>query len=239
MSTKENTLRLPVLMYHEIHTEKTDHYSIHLDKLIAQFNYLNNNGYTTIFVEELLDYQHNNTPLPSNPVLITFDDGYKTIATKLHPVLLQLKMKATVFLVPTFIHEKENANNRYLSIPEIKKLAEGHIEWGIHSYNHLNFKKITVEEATSDIQQCIHFFTLYDIPMVPAFAFPYGAFPKFNLFKRKRLFSSLQSIGIKLFFRIGNRMNYFTSKDILFQRIDITGDETTAIFEEYLKKGKR
>jgi len=233
-------MQLPVLMYHEIHIEEGAHYSIQVDKMIAQFNHLKNNGFTSISIKEFLDHTNNNKPLPEKPVLITFDDGYKTIATKLYPALVQLNMKATVFIVPSYTHEKENIGNQYLSIDEIKNISGDHIEWGLHSYNHANFKKLSVAAAVKDIEQCIQWFQFNNIAMTPAFAFPYGAYPKFDFFKRRRLFSSLHLLGVQLFLRIGNRMNYLRSKKaILLQRIDITGNESIEIFDGYLQAGKK
>lgn len=240
LSSQKKILQLPVLMYHEIHTEEGGHYSIQLDKMIAQFNHLKNNGFTTISIKEFLDHTNNNKPLPEKIVLITFDDGYKTIATKLYPVLIQLEMKATVFIVPSYTHKKENIGNQYLSINEIKNISGDYIEWGLHSYNHTNFKKLPVKDAVKDIEKCIQWFNLNNISIVPAFAFPYGAYPKFNIVKRRKLFLSLHSLGIQLFLRIGNRMNQLQSRKlVLLQRIDITGDESIEIFDQYLKVGKK
>jgi peptidoglycan/xylan/chitin deacetylase (PgdA/CDA1 family) len=239
-SSQQNKLRLPVLMYHEIHIENGGDYSIQFHQLAAQLEYLKDNGFTTISIKDYLNHTNNHTQLPPKPVLITFDDGYKTVATRLYPLLVQLKMKAAVFIVPSFTHKEDGANNKYLSIPEIKKISGDHIEWGLHSYDHFNFKKISVTAAIQDITRCIEWFRLYNIPMVEAFAFPYGGFPKFNILKRKRLFSGLHSLGVQLFLRIGNRMNYRPFKNkVLLQRIDITGTESMDTFGSYLEKGKR
>lgn len=233
-------MRLPILMYHDIHEDNNGPYSIHTDKLILQFDYLKNNGFTAISTQQLINFIDNSAPLPPKPVLITFDDGYKTIVTTLYPILLERTMKAVAFIVPSFINESNSANEKYLSIADIKKISGEYIEWGIHSYNHGSFKKQTVLESTEDIKMAIAWFNKNQISFTPSFAFPYGAYPKRSLIKKKHFFFELSVVGMKLFFRIGNRMNYLNKKNsILFQRIDITGDETIKTFEKYLRNGKR
>lgn len=40
--------------------------------------YLKEHGYTTIFLQELVDYVYSGAALPEKPVVITFDDGTST-----------------------------------------------------------------------------------------------------------------------------------------------------------------
>jgi peptidoglycan/xylan/chitin deacetylase (PgdA/CDA1 family) len=233
--------RLPILLYHDIYDDEIQTpFSIHYHKLSLQFYHLRNNGYTAITTKQLLDFMNFGFPLPEKSVLITFDDGYRSIATHLYPLLQQFDLKATAFIVPSFVQKKEDCANRYLSLSEMREIGEDYIEWGIHSYSHINYKTLTAQQLAFDIHLCNHWFELYKIPFVQALAFPFGAYPKYNFVKRKRFFLALKLSGIKLFFRIGNRINKLTGIDsVLMERIDIVGNETIQLFDGYLREGKR
>ncbi len=237
----EKMQRLPVLMYHDIHRgEPNGNFSIHWEALSLQLNYLCCHGYHTISVRQLLNYVQLGIALPEKPVLLTFDDGYKSVATCLYSLLQKYSMKATVFIVPGFVEEREQPENRYLSRAEIKGMPADLIEWGLHSYNHNNYKVLTPTELAYDITMCTEWFLSHGIPFAPALAFPYGAFPKHHRAKRKLFFGSIHAAGVKISFRIGNRMNYFPiSNEMMLQRMDITGNETLPAFGKLLKEGKK
>lgn len=60
---------------------------------------LQEHGYQTVSLEELIAFGENAAPLPENPVMITFDDGYESVYTLAYPILRELDMQAVVFPV--------------------------------------------------------------------------------------------------------------------------------------------
>jgi peptidoglycan/xylan/chitin deacetylase (PgdA/CDA1 family) len=232
---------LPVLCYHDIHEgDGEKDLSIAVNQFNLQLKHLKENGYNTISIKQLLDYWDDRTVLPPKPVLLTFDDGYKSMTTILYPLLQQFKMKATVFILPHYVYDKKNGFVNNLTLEQIKNTSPQWLEWGIHSYDHKNFKKLQPAEVKEDLIKCIDWFNINNIPFVKAFAFPFGAFQKNNLFKRIPFFKAVAAAGIKISFRLGNRINFLgNNKPAMLQRIDIKGNETLAQFEKYLSKGKK
>jgi len=233
--------RLPVLLYHDIdETGTMSHSSIHPYDLSRQFYYLKSNGFTTISVKQLIDYIDFGIPLPEKPVLLTFDDGHKSIRTILYPLLLQHKMKATAFLVPSLVNSINASGTNYLSVQEIKDICEDYLEWGIHSYDHSNYKKLTTLQVAQDIRLCIHWFQLYKITFSKALAFPFGAYPKYNRLTSGNFFLGLYLSGIKLSFGTGSGLNLLNKKRPVFlKRLEITGKEDMGVFASYLREGKK
>jgi peptidoglycan/xylan/chitin deacetylase (PgdA/CDA1 family) len=232
---------LPVLCYHDIHEgDGQKDLSIAISHFNVQLKYLKENGYNTISVMQLLCYWDNGTALPAKPVLLTFDDGYKSMYTLLYPLLQQYDMKATVFILPHYVYDEKNGFVNNLTLEQIKTTSPQWLEWGIHSYDHKNFKKLSPGEVTADLIKCQEWFTANNIPFVPAFAFPFGSFQKNNLFKRIPFFKAVKAAGIKISFRLGNRINFLSNnKPAMLQRIDIKGNETIVQLEKYLTKGKK
>ena len=65
--------------------------------------------YNIISLEELVDCIKGNARLPRHSVVLTFDDGYKSVYTNAFPILKKYNVPATVFLTTSFIGSKEVA----------------------------------------------------------------------------------------------------------------------------------
>ena len=229
---------LPVLMYHKIINEgKTDYLSLHVDMLDKQFSYLKTNGYNTISLSQLQAYIRVGTPLPAKPCLITFDDGYRDNYTLMFPLLRKYGLKANIFLVAGFLLADKKD---FLQIEEIKIMARNNVEFGLHSYDHDSYNKMSLKEMEKDIEQCIGVFKKNEIDYVSCLAYTYGAFPKRDKLKRKAMFHLFELLGITMAFRIGNRLNRMPfAEKFLIQRLDVRGDEPFEQFVKSLTVGKK
>lgn len=89
-------VQVPVLMYHAVGDDCWGEESLFVkpEELEKQLQYLSENGYETIFFEDLSHIEQY-----EKPVLLTFDDGYDDNAETLLPLLQKYGMKATIFLI--------------------------------------------------------------------------------------------------------------------------------------------
>ena len=89
-------VRAPVLMYHAVGDDCWGEESLFVkpEELEKQLQYLSENGYETIFFEDLSHIEQY-----EKPVLLTFDDGYDDNAETLLPLLQKYGMKATIFAI--------------------------------------------------------------------------------------------------------------------------------------------
>lgn len=237
-----NTNRqFPVLMYHKVtNSDKTDFLTINLDDLEDQFRYIIQEAYTTITVAELYNYHYHRQPLPHKPLLITFDDGYVDNYHHLFPLLKKYSLKATVFLVAEFIGKQNESGAQFLDVQQIHEMHKFGVEFALHSFDHRSYKKISVEEAGIDLQLCIEGLQQQGISFELALAYPFGAYPKKNIFKRIRFFKQLRNRDLKFGFRIGNRINQLPLRNpFLIQRIDVRGDESFDTFKRNLLHGRK
>src|SRR6476646_9721163 len=82
--------KLLVLEYHSISTDGfEDQITISEEKLITHLDYLRDNGYKTMWLSQVDEFQKLKKPLPPKTVVLTFDDGYKNNYTELFPLLKQ------------------------------------------------------------------------------------------------------------------------------------------------------
>ena len=100
LDTADYTKDVPVLMYHNIADEPND-MTVTPETFRMHMETLAENGYTTVTLDDMVNYVYYGGELPEKPVLITFDDGYYSNYEYAYPVLSELGMKAVIFTVGT------------------------------------------------------------------------------------------------------------------------------------------
>ena len=114
-------------------------------RLIALFDWLRGNGWTAISLDDVDAARRGIRALPSRPILITFDDGYRSAYTRVFPLLLAYRMPAVFALVGSWMDAPDTATVRYgdtdvprgkfLSWAEAREMqASGLAEFASHSY---------------------------------------------------------------------------------------------------------
>lgn len=138
---KTSGIRLPVLMYHNVGTKSSEWgpMSISPEKLRMDMGAIKNSGYNTILFEELLSFVDGYADLPENPVIITFDDGYKGVYDYAFPILRELNMKFVACIVGSTIGDPEyniRYKTQHLDIKAIKEMfGTGLVEFQSHTFD--------------------------------------------------------------------------------------------------------
>lgn len=96
-----------VLTYHKIDDSASDELTVSVQSFLDQMNWLSDNGYTTMTVEQLVEAARSGSDVPDKSVVITFDDGYLSQYDQALPILQNLSMVGT-FYVATHLLDDEN-----------------------------------------------------------------------------------------------------------------------------------
>ncbi|WP_432699098.1 polysaccharide deacetylase family protein [Kluyvera cryocrescens] len=125
---------IPVLTYHHILRDEENTRFRHTSTTTSvrafsnQMTWLRDMGYTTLTMYQLEDYVHNRTNLPARAVVITFDDGLKSVSRYAWPILHQYGMKATAFIISSRIkrHPQKWAPKslQFMSISELNDIKD-------------------------------------------------------------------------------------------------------------------
>jgi len=75
------------------------------DDFAAQMAYLHDQGYQTVSLYDLVNALALGAPLPGRAVVLTFDDGYRTLADFVAPVLQPYGYAGTLFVVTQLMDE--------------------------------------------------------------------------------------------------------------------------------------
>ena len=128
---------VPILMYHHV-SEDGGNYAVTPDKLRQDLLELQAAGYTTIFFDELIAYGKGESTLPDKPVIITFDDGYRSNYEKALPIFEELDMKGEISIVVSAVNE----GSWTFGWDEARELEDsGHIMLRCHTFDMHEYKE--------------------------------------------------------------------------------------------------
>jgi peptidoglycan/xylan/chitin deacetylase (PgdA/CDA1 family) len=232
---------LRVLMYHRV-DDAPSRGAVTAAQLERQIGWLRAEGYALVRLADVVRHVRERAPLPPAPVLLTFDDGTADAAERLLPLLSRLGAPAAVFAVPGFsgtTRPYDGATVRFASAEELRALAAGGIEVGLHTFEHRSLSLATPAEAAADAARCARWLEEERVPYQPALAFPYGAYPRKDPARRAEFLAALASAGVAAAFRIGNRVNPLPlGAPLEIQRTEIRGDEPFGAFARRVRRGR-
>jgi peptidoglycan/xylan/chitin deacetylase (PgdA/CDA1 family) len=121
--------------------------SVTAANLISFFEWLRGNGWTAITLDDIERARSGVQPLPDRSVLITFDDGYESLYTRVYPLLLAYKIPVVASLVGSWMEGRERETVRtgddlipgshlFISWDEAREMARsGLVEFASHTYD--------------------------------------------------------------------------------------------------------
>jgi peptidoglycan/xylan/chitin deacetylase (PgdA/CDA1 family) len=131
--------KIPILLYHRFGPSVADSMTVTTTVFESHLRYLRDNGYTVIPLRQLVDYYSGKgLPIALRSVVITADDGHKTVYTDMFPLVKKYHIPVTLFLYPSAISNATYAMT-WDQLRDIKKT--GLFSFQSHSYWHPNFKK--------------------------------------------------------------------------------------------------
>ena len=109
-------------------------------------------------------------PVPDRLIVLTFDDGVKSQASFVSPLLRDYGFRATFYITEglNFLKDKE----RYMTWEEIRELHDAGFEIGNHTQHHRNVRTQPREELIEDIAHIDSRCREYGIPEPQTFCYP-------------------------------------------------------------------
>jgi peptidoglycan/xylan/chitin deacetylase (PgdA/CDA1 family) len=195
-----------ILMYHSI-----ERFDSRIDKMglanppdtfRMHMQYLKENDFHVIDLPDLAHRIIDDISIPDNSIVITFDDGYRSILTEALPILKEFGFTATLFIN---IHsvEKKIPKHLYwhdwqtLNWDEIKKLYQGGMLIGSHAFTHRRLTGLNEEELKYEIEDSKDSIERNINGKINTFSYPHGAFNKkvIKTLKENNFLCSCSSIG--------------------------------------------
>ncbi len=159
---------VPVMMYHSIgYAPETANLILGPESLEEQFQFLTENGYTPIWFEDLWHVEDF-----EKPVILVFDDGYKTMHSYLLPLAEKYQVKAVVAVVQEFT---EADNGLHMNEQEVRELdASGLISLQSHGVSHTNMGELLRDEQDMELRESALWLTRFLKKEPIVFVYPIG-----------------------------------------------------------------
>jgi peptidoglycan/xylan/chitin deacetylase (PgdA/CDA1 family) len=172
-------LTIPILMYHYISSPPKTSDRVRLDLSVtpmnfeSELNYLASYSYTAVSLYDIYTALATGAPLPSKPVVITFDDGYRDAYVNAYPLLKKYHMTGTFFIVSDFIN---SGNSAYLTWDMVKEMSDGGMSIESHSRWHPDMRNRQNDFLVYQIMGPIEAITAYTGKRPHFFCYPSGRY---------------------------------------------------------------
>lgn len=170
--------QVPILCYHQIRdwrekdSKSARDYIIPVATFKAHMKMLADSGYHTILPDQLYAYLNTGAPLPSKPIMLTFDDTDLDQFTVARPEMKKYGFKAVYFIMTVSIGRRGKVH--YMDSQQIKQLADEGNEIGSHTYDHKNFKKYEAADWVTQIEKPTKRLEEITGKKIKYFAYPFG-----------------------------------------------------------------
>jgi peptidoglycan/xylan/chitin deacetylase (PgdA/CDA1 family) len=154
----------PFLLYHKISSPPPDArirggYTPPA-RFRRQMAFLKREGYEFYTASEMVEHLRAHGAFPPRGLAVTFDDGWKDNYENAFPVMLELGIRATVFLIPSCVgqvsakalSEGESAR-AHLSREEVEEMSRHGVEFGSHTVNHRLLHQTSDEETRYELDE--------------------------------------------------------------------------------------
>lgn len=183
---EKSKTKVPILLYHHItEDEFTNEESIslispsdfrlHMTAIKVHFNPISLRDYY-----EYVICEDGSVTIPPNPIIVTFDDGYLSNYEIAYPILKELEIPATIFVVTDTVGAvagEGKVNNSHFTWEQAAEMEKsGLIEIQSHTVNHFCMTDIDFNEKIRQLRK-----SKYDIEKnlkheCDMIAYPYGGY---------------------------------------------------------------
>ena len=138
---------LTVISYHEITDPKealTPAYAVAPTMFVRQIDWLRNNGFNFVSVDQVIAASRGERPLPPKAVLLTFDDAYQSVARNAWPILQMLRIPSVHAVVTRWQETKDFVDfdgklvprSAFMSWEQLRNMrSTGLVEIASHSHD--------------------------------------------------------------------------------------------------------
>lgn len=142
---------IPIAMYHEVAEPEGPWKELYVepDVFLEQMEWLQSEGFSTLSLKETAAHWRLHLSLPKKPVVLTFDDGYRSCYSFISPELAARDMTASFFIFPA---KMDTANG--LTGEMVAEMASDGMEIGAHSMTHINLVNLDEDAMDREIIRC-------------------------------------------------------------------------------------
>ena len=226
IETTSEDMNIPVLCYHDVtpNNPNNNELLVNPNKFKEQLQYLKDNNYTPITLDELYSYLRENKPLPKKPVVITLDDGYKGNYEYAYPLLKEFNFPATIFVISNYVGAKD-----YMTNEELKEMSDNGIEIESHTFKHDDLSTLDENKQFETFKSSKEALEKITGKPVDYVAYPFGRYNEETRVAAKKA-------GYKLGFNLNGNFADRKDNDFNIDRVYVSNNDSLEKFESRLKE---
>ncbi|MDP9081792.1 MAG: polysaccharide deacetylase family protein [Bacteroidota bacterium] len=197
--------QVPVICYHQIRdwrpkdSKTAKDYIIPVQSFKEHIKMLADSGYHTILPDQLYNYLTKGTPLPSKPVMLTFDDTDLDQFEIARPELKKYGFKGVYFIMTVSL-----GRPHYMTKEQVKQLSDEGNVIGSHTWDHHRVDKykhdpnpkkddwvVQIEKPTKKLEEITG-------KKMDYFAYPFGVW-------KKPVLPEIKKYGFKMAFQLADK----------------------------------
>ena len=223
---------VPILCYHQFSENEINKMTVTRSAFEGQMKFLKDEGYRVITLDQLLDFIEFKGDLPTKAVVITFDDGWRSMYDIAYPILRQYGYPATLFVYTDLIV----GGKKTLSWDLIREMSLNGIDIQGHTKTHSDLTQKAAQESMKDYVERVQLELSESAAVihhkigkqVTYLAYPYGETNSLVVAVAKKL-------GYRGAFTVERGGNPFFVDAYRIQRSMIYGDLTFQDFKKNLR----
>ncbi len=225
---EDDTAVIPILLYHHIGVPAEDgdkYLSITTDNFRDQMAFLARNDYQTLTLDDLTAILTHKQEAPSNPVILTFDDGFRDQYENAVPILQEYGFTATFFITTELI---ESGSSSYMTWDLIKELPQAGMRIESQSMSDAPLAGLDQAAMMAEVRGAQAALTA-QIGEAPHYlAYPFGAYDDLVL-------ETAASAGLAGALTTNGSKAHSFARRFEWGRIPVAGDWTLADFAEQVR----
>lgn len=184
--TKEaEILKVPILLYHHISDEfdntnaisiiSPKDFRLHMTAIKAQFTPVSLRDYV-----EFVNCTDGSKTMPSNPIIVTFDDGYLSNYEVAYPILKELDIPATIFIVTDTVDAKSGegkVNYTHFNWAQAREMQNsGLIDIQSHTNDHVKLGTLSKDAVNFELRKSKYLIEKNLGKTCDMIAYPFGSY---------------------------------------------------------------
>lgn len=168
---------IPILMYHAVEAPPAGtafpELWVPAESFAAEMERLHSDGYHAITMADATDYWRGRRRVPRKPIVLTFDDGFRSQVEEALPVLKRLGWPGVLYLEVAALHTPGSGG---ISNAGVRELLRAGWELGSHTMTHPDLPTIGAEQLHEEVVDSRRLLRRrFHVP-VDAFCYPAGKY---------------------------------------------------------------
>lgn len=212
--------QVPILLYHNL-ASSYENPLLHItrEQFAQHMAALRQAGYQSITYAELIEAgASGGGTLPVHPIIITFDDGYRSVYTDAFPILQEQGLCATVFVITGRMGAKAG-DFPHFSWEEAREMEQsGVVDIESHSHTHPDFSVLSQEDTRLEAGLSKFLIESHLHKCCKVFAYPFGTESPYA--------QELQAAGYQAVNLVGDDgSNQISEGTMHLKRLTVCGDQ--------------